>query len=220
VDLASDEQRLIESPVSRWFGQEDMYKDFADAIKSKKEVEQELSKLECRTAETLHRVKKAHENSEPGIWLTRVERNKLRKFLFIIKYRGPGFYEKYMSEDPQTYDSEDKHLLRAYMADNGMVRPRDVRLHNLRTILDLDMDAGGKWMTQLPKLMFPADAEMFVIHARFSYLVFCTSTENMMSLCLRINATTSSRAQLMKPSVPKRASIAGVHTCATMSSGP
>jgi hypothetical protein len=99
LDLASDEPRLLESPVSRWFGQEDMYEDFADAIKSKKEVEQELSKLECWTAEILHKVKKAHENSEPGIWLTRVERNRLRKFLFIMKYRGPGFYEKYMSED-------------------------------------------------------------------------------------------------------------------------
>lgn len=59
-------------------------------------------------------------------WLTRVESNRLRKFLFVMKYRGPGFYEKYMSEDPQIYDSEDKHLLRAYMADNRMARPRDV----------------------------------------------------------------------------------------------
>ena len=86
VDLTSDEPQLLESPVSRWFGQEDMYKDVADAIKSKKDVEQELSKLESRTAEILQKVKKAHENSEPGIWLTRVERNKLRKFLFIMKY--------------------------------------------------------------------------------------------------------------------------------------
>ena len=46
VDLTSDEPRLLESPVSRWFGQDDMYKDFADVVKSKKEVEIELSKLE------------------------------------------------------------------------------------------------------------------------------------------------------------------------------
>jgi len=177
VDLTSDEPQLLESPVSRWFGQEDMYKDVADAIKRKTDVEQELSKLESWTAEILHKVKKAHENSEPGIWLTRVERNKLRKFLFIMKYRGPGFYEKYFSEDPQTYDSEDKHLLRAYMADNGMARPRDVWLHNLRTILDLDMDAEGKWITKLPELMFPSDAGMFIFHAQSSYMAFCTPAE-------------------------------------------
>lgn len=175
VDLASDEPQLLESPVCRRFGQEDMYNDVADAIKSKKEVEQELSKLESWTAEILHKVKKAHENSDLGIWLTRVERNKLRKFLFIMKYRGPDFCQKYLSEDPQTYNREDKHLLRAYMADNGMVTPRDVWLHNLRTILELDMDAEGKWMTKLPKLMFPTDAEMFIFHAQSSYMAFCTS---------------------------------------------
>jgi len=177
VDLTSDEPQLLESLVARCFGQEDMYKDVADTIKSKKDVEQELSKLESQTAEILQKVKKAHENSDSGIWLTRVERNKLRKFLFIMKYRGPGFHEKYFSEDPQTYDLEDKHLLRAYMAENGMTRPRDVWLHNLHAILNLNMDAEGKWTTKLPELMFPVDAEMFIFHAQSFYMAFCTSAE-------------------------------------------
>lgn len=177
VDLSSDEPQLLEAPVSRWFGQENMYKEVADAIKTKKDVEQELSKLECRTAEILQKIKKAPENGEAGIWLTRSERNMLRKFLFIMKYRGLGFYEKYFCEDPQAYDSEDKHLLRAYMADKGITRPRDVWLHNLRAILHLDMDAEGAWTNKLPKLMFPADANMFVFHAEYSYMAFCTPAE-------------------------------------------
>jgi hypothetical protein len=177
VDLTCDEPQLLESPVSRWFGQDDMYKDLADAIKSKKDVEQELSKLESRTAEILHKVKKAHENGDPGIWLTRVERNKLRKFLFIMKYRGPGFYEKYFREDPQAYHSEDKHLLRAYIASKGMNSPRDVWLHNLRTILDIDMDPKGEWMIKLPDVMFPEDAKMFIFQVQSSYLAFCTPAE-------------------------------------------
>lgn len=177
VDLTSDEPQLLEPLVSRWFGQEDMYKDVADTIKSKKDVEQKLSQLECHTAEILQKVKKAQENGEAGIWLTRVEQTKLRKFLFIMKYRGPGFYQKYFSKDPETYESEDKHLLRAYMADSGMAQPRDVWLHNLHAILDLDMDAQGKWATTLRKLMFPADAEMFVYHVHGSYMAFCTPAE-------------------------------------------
>jgi hypothetical protein len=177
VDLSSSEPQLLEAPVSRWFGQENMYQEVADAIKTKKDLEEELSKLESRTAEILQKVKKAHENCESGIWLTRLERNRLRKFLFIMKYRGPGFYEKYFSGDPQTYNSEDKHLLRAYMASKGITRPRDVWLHNLRTILDLDMDAEGKWTNKLPKLMFPADAAMFIFHAQSSYMAFCTPAE-------------------------------------------
>ncbi|EED22689.1 conserved hypothetical protein [Talaromyces stipitatus ATCC 10500] len=177
VDLTSDEPQLLESPVPRWFGQEDMYKDVADLIESKKDVEQELSKLESRTAVILQKVKKAHEDSEAKIWLTRVERNILRKFLFIMKYRGPGFFEKYSSKDLKTYESEDKHLLRDYMAAKGMTRPRDVWLHNLRTILDLDMDAEGNWITKLPELMFPADAGMFIFQTQASYMAFCTPAE-------------------------------------------
>jgi hypothetical protein len=177
VELTSDEPQLLEQPVSRWFGQDDMYKDLADAIKSKKDVEQELSKLESRTAEILQKAKKAHENGDPEIWLTRVERNRLRKFLFIMKYRGPGFYKKYFSGDPQIYDSEDKHLLRAYIANKGMRKPRDVWLHNLRAILEINMDAKGDWKIKLPEVMFPEDAKMFISHAQSSYIAFCTPHE-------------------------------------------
>lgn len=178
VDLTLDEPQLIEAPVSRWFGQGEMYSDVFDTIKGKKDVEQELSKLESQTAVILQKVKKAHENGDAGICLTRVERNKLRKFLFIMKYRGPGFFEKYVSEDPQAYTSEDKHLLKDYMAEKGFATPRDVWLHNLRAILSLDMDAEGKWMTRLSDLMFPADATMFIFHAQHSYIAFCTPAKN------------------------------------------
>lgn len=176
IDLSSDEPRLFETPVSRWFGKDNMYSDVDEAIKTKKDLELELSKLESRTAEIFQKVKKAYENGEPGIWLTRPERDRLRKFLFIMKYRGPGYYQKYLG-DAQAYDSEDKHLLRMYMAEKGISRPRDVWLHNLRTILDLDMDAKGDWMSKLPGLMFPADAEGFIVHTQVSYTAFCTPAE-------------------------------------------
>ena len=94
-----------------------------------------------------------------------------------MKYRGPGFYEKYFCEDPKTYDSEDKHLLRAYMCDNGIKRPRDVWLHNLRAILDIYMDTKGSWINELPKRIFPADASMFIFYAQYSYVAFCIPAE-------------------------------------------
>lgn len=177
VDLTPDEPQIREAPVSRWFGQGNMYNDTADAIKSQKSVEEELSKLESRTAEILQKVKKAHEMGEPGISLNRSERNRLRKFLFVMKYRGPGFYEKYFSGEPNNYQWEDKNLLRPYMAEKGFKNPRDVWLHNLRAILDLDMDAEGRWIKQLPKVMFPPDATMFIYHVQSSYTAFCTPSE-------------------------------------------
>src|SRR3569833_1808559 len=93
-----------------------------------------------------------------------------------MKYRGPGFYEKYSKEDC-SYQWEDKNLLRSYMAEKGFKNPRDVWLHNLRAILNLDMDAEGRWMKKLPKMMFPSDAAMFVYHVQSSYTAFCTPSE-------------------------------------------
>src|SRR3569833_346304 len=177
VDLTSDEPQLCERPVSRWFGQGNMYGDAStNAIKSQKSVEEELSRLESQTARILQKVKKAHEMGEPVISLDRTERSRLRKFLFIMKYRGPGFYEKYSKEDC-SYQWEDKNLLRSYMAEKGFKNPRDVWLHNLRAILNLDMDAEGRWMKKLPKMMFPSDAAMFVYHVQSSYTAFCTPSE-------------------------------------------
>jgi hypothetical protein len=144
VDLASDEPQLIEAPVSRWFGQEEMYSNIFDTVKAKNDMEKALSKLESQAAGIVLKAKKAHANGDAGICLTRVERNTLCRFLFIMKYRGPGFFEKYFSKDPQAYTSEDKHLLRDYMADKGFTTPRDVWLHNLRAILHLNMDTEGK----------------------------------------------------------------------------
>jgi hypothetical protein len=177
VDLTPDDPQLLEPEVSRWYGQKEMYEDIADAIESRKDVEQELSKLESRTAEILQKVKRAQEHGEAGIWLTRVERNSLRKFLFIMKYRGPGYCEKYFVGDPDTYEAEDKHLVRAYMIKQGLSSPRDVWLHNLRALLDLNMDADGAWMTEILRNMFPADAKMFVFHTQASYMAFCTPAE-------------------------------------------
>jgi len=174
VDLTTEEPPLRETPVSRWFGQVDMYNDAADAIKSKNNIEAELSKLESQTAEILQKVKKAHENGERGIALNRSERDRLRKFLFIMEYRGPGFYGKYGSGYLSGYQGEDKNLLSSYMAEKDLKSPRDVWLHNLRAILDLKMDAEGKWKTKLPEIMFPADAAMFTYHVQGSYTAFCT----------------------------------------------
>jgi hypothetical protein len=74
---------MLEPAVPRGDGQRDMYRDIADAMKSRKDVERELSKLECRTTEILLKVKKAHETGEAGIYLTRVERNRLRNSFLI-----------------------------------------------------------------------------------------------------------------------------------------
>lgn len=63
------------------------------------------------------------------------------------------------------------------MTERGFENPRNVWLHNLRAILDLDMDAEGRWMKKLPEAMFPADAAGFTNHVQSSYVAFCTPSE-------------------------------------------
>lgn len=177
VHLSSEEPSILEMPVARWYGLNDMYKDSDDAIKSRKDVEKELSKLEGQAAMILQKIKKAHVDGEAAVSLLRVERNLLRKFFFIMKYRGPGYFKKYCSARAEEYESEDKYSLMAYMADKGFKNPRDVWLRNLRAILEVDMDAVNNWIKLLPDLMFPEDAKMFILHAQASYMAFCTPAE-------------------------------------------
>jgi hypothetical protein len=45
--------------------------------------------FEIQTAIILRKVKKAHENGDAGICHTQVEKNKLRKFLFVMNTEAP-----------------------------------------------------------------------------------------------------------------------------------
>ncbi|KDN72260.1 hypothetical protein CSUB01_07911 [Colletotrichum sublineola] len=177
VHLASEEPQIREAPVSRWFGRVNMYEDAADAIKGQKQIEDKLGRLESQSAIVIQRIKKAHERGQTHVRLERREKDQLRKFLFIMKYRGPRFHDKYLSGDEKIYQWEDKNLLRAYMAQKGFRDPREVWLDNLSAILDLDMDAEGEWVEKLPTLMFPPDATMFMIHVQHSYMAFCTPSD-------------------------------------------
>ncbi|GJC90063.1 hypothetical protein ColLi_12901 [Colletotrichum liriopes] len=161
-----------------------MYDDAADAIKGQKQIEDKLGRLESQSATIIQKIKKAHDNGKSDVCLRRSEKDQLRKFLFIMKYRGPGFYDKYLSGDEKTYQAEDKNLLCAYMAQKGFRNPREVWLDNLRAILDLEMDAEGDWIEKLPTLMFPPDAAMFTVHVQMSYMAFCTPIDQNLEFIL------------------------------------
>ena len=53
------------------------------------------------------------------------------------------YFGKYISGELGCYQFEDKNLLGFYMRSKGFETPKDVWLHNLRAILDLEMDAKG-----------------------------------------------------------------------------
>ena len=75
-------------------GLTDMYRDFAHAT-NQHYLEQQLSKLESRAGQIISKIKKAFEANENEVWITRPERDDLRKFLFIMKYRGSMAHKRF-----------------------------------------------------------------------------------------------------------------------------
>ena len=173
VDLASDSAQLLEAPISRCFGFNEMYDDMTKMIESRNDIEKKLSSLESQAAAILGKVMKALSDKQPDVILLRKEVNVLRKFLFVMKYRGPQYYAKYFTGGTQSYNHIDKHLVEGFMLKKSISSPRKVWLHNLLTILDLKMDVKGEWMTAILESMFPADAHMFIYHMRTYYMAFC-----------------------------------------------
>lgn len=177
LDLMADPPVICERPVKRILGQMNMYQDTSKPDEEQQHIEDLLSRFESQASCIFRKITKAFENQETGIWVTRKERNIVRKFLFILKYRGSGFHRRFYHEKPEDYDSDDRELLRAYMAEKGFKRPLDVWFNNLKEIIELDMDVEGDWITELPKRMYPEDANWFHNHTESYYMAICTPSD-------------------------------------------
>ncbi|KAK3352524.1 hypothetical protein B0T25DRAFT_187195 [Lasiosphaeria hispida] len=174
LDLTAEPPTICEKPVKRVLGLMNMYQDTTQPAEQQQYLEQMFSKLEDQASRVFRKITKAFEDKKEGIWITRDERNLVRKFLFLLKYRGKGYHRRFDHETPAGYSENDKELFREYMADNGFERPLDVWFNNLKTIMELDMDLEGKWVRELPKRMYHEDAMGFFIHTEFSYMAICT----------------------------------------------
>ncbi|KAK1749425.1 hypothetical protein QBC47DRAFT_333691 [Echria macrotheca] len=174
VTMSDSPPSVKEAPVKYSLGVTDMYRNLNQAGHLQHKLEEELSKLESRAGEIYHKVKKAFDNKEPGLWLTRDERDKLRKFLFIMKYRGPTFYHRYNHESIDSYFCDDKVAMRKYMEERGFSKPLDVWYHNMDTILNLSHDLEGTWQLKLTESIYPTDARWYIQHTEMMYLAICT----------------------------------------------
>ena len=173
INLAGATAELTETPVSRTFGLTDMYRDFADAT-NQHYLEEQLSRLESRAGETISKIRKAFEAGEREIWIARLDRDVLRKFLFIMKYRGSTAHKRFYHQGTEGYCADDREKLLKYMREKGYQRPVDVWFANIKAILELKMDPKGEWMTELKKRVYPDDAEWCIAHMQMMYLALCT----------------------------------------------
>lgn len=170
VDL--EKSILTQRPVSTEFALVDMYRD-PGFDENPYHLESKLSELEGQASEILQRAAKVFA-TESILELKRIEVDILRKFLFLMKYRNAGMFERYNHDHVDNYDSDDRERMLKYMESKGFEKPRDVWFDNLRHLLDLEMDAQKSWRNTLVTQMYPDDALMFKLHLLYSFMAFCT----------------------------------------------
>jgi hypothetical protein len=173
VNLQTNPPEVKESPVRRTFGLIDMYRDLT-ASGNQQDLESQLSRLEEHVSRIIRDICEAFNNKHQATWMSRSERNDLRKFFFIMKYRGQGFHNRFSGDEDGNYTADDKEQFLKYMHEHGYSRPMDVWYHSIKTILDLEMDHQDQWTKTLPSQIYPDDAHWFILHTQWMYLAFCT----------------------------------------------
>ncbi|KAG6286256.1 hypothetical protein E4U46_005069 [Claviceps purpurea] len=174
VDMSTEVAFVTEKPVGSVFGRFNMYQKAGISNKEQTRIEHKFNRLESDASAIFRRMLTALTANRRGLWLTREERNQVRKFLFVMKYRGPTSFGRYCHETMETYNAEDKEQLAMYMREKGFSRPIDVWMDNLEKLIDVKMDAEMDWIQQLPTRMYPTDAYWAITHCQSSYMTLCT----------------------------------------------
>ncbi|KFA51898.1 hypothetical protein S40293_04094 [Stachybotrys chartarum IBT 40293] len=165
-----------------------MYTDWAKpTTKEQRHIEDMFGKMEANASVIVRKIIKSFDKDEASLGLTRTERDLLRKFLFLLKYRGAGFYRRFDHGDLQSYQANDKALLVGYMNRSGFNPPKNVWFHNLKTIMEVDMDTDNKWTHELPKNMFSIDANWFINDVTGYHMTICTPSDGRQEFILTEN---------------------------------
>ena len=164
--------------VADTFGIVDMYRDFEKAGPDQQKLEKQLSVLESAVGEIIARVTKMYEAGKKDIQLPRKDKDKLRRFLFIMMYRNSGFGKRFETSK-EDYDSNDRESMLAYMDERGFKTPRDVWFANIRAFLDVDLEEDWQDATEkLSQRAYPMDARWFFMHIQGFFIAFCTPKES------------------------------------------
>ncbi|KAK5989089.1 hypothetical protein PT974_10587 [Cladobotryum mycophilum] len=164
---------LEECVVRRSFGLFDMYDDAKPIALNRRRIEKKFGLLESRIGKIYSRIIREHDQGKPMIWLKRTDKELLRKWIFLLKYRGSGVHQRY-NQHAKDYAEKDRDTLRDYMTQHNIERPFDVWLRNLEAILDIELDPDNKWKDTIRKQIYPPDAEWFIDQVTEMFMTICT----------------------------------------------
>ncbi|KAG6365888.1 hypothetical protein INS49_000064 [Diaporthe citri] len=178
VNLTADELAVEVIPVRRVMGMYNMYEDLGQATaKQRRHIEDMFGGLEKEASPIFRKIIEAVEQGDVGLWLSREDRNILRRFLFLLMYRSSQSHRRFHHATPDEYNSDDEIELYQYMLDRGFDGPMDVWFDNLKAIAECNMDSDGQWMEDIQARMYPPDARWFCHHTQQSYMAFCSPSD-------------------------------------------
>jgi hypothetical protein len=207
--------------LSRCGGLTDMYRE-AQAV-DQFGLEKKLGVLEARAGDVLARARKTFVQPGAKLILKRAEKDNLRKFLFLMKYRSVATWGRFNVDTIDDYKEEDKQMLCEYMREHYFSSPREVWLANLHAFLDLEMDPDREWCKTIFKIAYKPDATMFWLHVEQSYIAFCSPQNSQDEFLLTENAYgifegPQSISPSMWPNNARRGQYAEWHNFAPVSS--
>jgi hypothetical protein len=109
VDLIRDPPKIATFPVKRIFGNQDKYKDDSRySPVDQMRIEKKLGEIEQTASRVMARVIDAYTTGKEKISLSRLNKDLLRKFQFVMKYRGPLFFSRFNHQTADAYTSNDR----------------------------------------------------------------------------------------------------------------
>lgn len=163
--------RVDQDFLSSRYGLKDMYRNLADVDQHR--LEKKLAILETAVGNLIARARKTFAQPGATLVLDRQEKDILRKFLFIMKYRNSSFHSRFSVASIDDYVEDDKEKMRQYMQARQLRSPIDVWFSNIHAFLDIELDPERKWQAKIQKQAYPDDARMFILHVDQSYIAFC-----------------------------------------------
>ncbi|UKZ79793.1 hypothetical protein TrVFT333_007555 [Trichoderma virens FT-333] len=183
----SDGFSLEECPARRACGLENMYEDTENPLKDYSHLENKFAALESTASLIYRKIIKTYKDGKDDIWLTRAEQDVLRKFMFLLTLRSVQYHRKFNLDSIQEYEGEDKGWLQEYMEGCRVIKPIDVWLQSLETIIDLEIDTDGKWEKFIKEAIYFPIGDMFVDYINEMYMTICTPDNHVEEFILTDN---------------------------------
>ena len=128
------------------------------------QVEKMMSALEDIATRIITQIVASFDDLEDAVTITQSERDALRKYILILKYRSSTIQQHFLDDDSVGISESDTKKVPAYMKQKGFKNIYDVWFDNIKAMLEVEIDPDGNWLDSVKKNAYPDDAMWFFTH--------------------------------------------------------